>query len=124
MVWNVFGVYDRYDAFHEATKELLAGPVSPAEGPGMLAFGLDFESRIAALERTSAFDSIEYKITEWPWVLDATQTVALYSTFSNIKIRTDKDMVLAELGRIASEQFANGVTRNMATCLYIARRKP
>src|SRR3569833_432953 len=124
MVWNVFGVYDRYDAFHEATKELLAGPMSPAEGPGMLAFGFDFESRIAALERTNAFDSIEYKITEWPWVLDATQTVALYSTFSNIKIREDRDVVLTELGRIAAEQFAGRVTRNMATCLYIARKKP
>jgi len=123
MVWNVFGVYDRHDAFHDATKELLAGPMSPAEGSGKTPFGLDFEARITALERTNAFDSIEYKITEWPWVLDAGQTVALYSTFSNIKIRPDRDKVLAELGRIATEQFDGRVTRNMATCLYIARRK-
>jgi len=123
MAWNVFGVYDRYDAFHEATKELLAGPMSPAEGPGMTPFGLDFKSRIAALERTNAFDSIEYKFTEWPWLLDAAQTVALYSTFSNIKIREDKNTVLTELGRIATEQFPGGVIRNMATCLYIAKRK-
>ena len=123
MVWNVFGVYDRYDVFHEATKELLAGPMSPAEGPGRQPFGLDFEARVAALERSNSFDSIEYKVTEWPWILDAAQTVALYSTFSNIKIREDRNMVLNELGRIATEQFGGQVTRNMATCLYIARRK-
>lgn len=123
MVWNIFGVYNRYDAFHEATKELLAGPMSPAEGPGMTPFGLNFESRIAALERTNAFDSIEYKVSEWPWILDTTQTVALYSTFSNIIIRPDKETLLTQLGQVATEQFAGRVTRNMATCLYLARRK-
>ncbi len=123
MVWNVFGVYDRYDAFHEATKELLSGPMSPAEGPGMTPFGLDFKSRLAALERTNAFEAIEYKSTEWPWVLDVRQTVALYSTFSNIIIRPDRDELLTQLGNIAAEQFAGQVTRNMATVLYIARRK-
>jgi len=123
MIWNVFGVYDRYDAFHEATKELLSGPMSPAEGPGMTPFGLDFKSRFAALEQTNAFEAIEYKSTEWNLALDASQTVALYSTFSNIIIRPDRDALLTEIGNIATEQFAGQVTRNMATCLYIARRK-
>jgi SAM-dependent methyltransferase len=123
MVWNVFGDPGRHDPFHEATRELLEGPQSPAEGTGNVPFALDVESRLAALERTNAFEAVEYKVTEWPWVLDARQTVALYATFSNIIIRPDRDALLTELGNIATEQFAGQVTRNMATCLYIARRK-
>ena len=123
MIWNVFGDPGRHDPFHEATRELLKGPSSPADGVGNMPFALDVESRIAALERTNNFEAIEYHVTEWPWVLDARQTTALYATFSNIIIRPDRDLVLNELGRIATEQFAGKVTRNMATCIYIARRK-
>ncbi len=89
----------------------------------MTPFGLDVKSRLAALERTNAFEAIEYKSTEWQWVLDAGQTVALYSTFSNIIIRPDRDKLLTELGNIATEQFAGQVTRNMATIVYLARRR-
>ncbi len=35
MVWNVFGDRDRPDPFHEATKALLAGPLSPSAGSGV-----------------------------------------------------------------------------------------
>jgi len=123
MVWNVFGDPGRHDPFHEATRELLEGPQSPAEGTGKIPFALDVESRLAALERTNAFEAIEYRVTEWPWVLDAPQTVALYATFSNIIVRPDRNALLNELGNIATEQFAGQVTRNMSTCLYIARRR-
>ncbi|MEO6981388.1 MAG: class I SAM-dependent methyltransferase, partial [Mucilaginibacter sp.] len=34
MIWNVFGDPSRHDAFHEATRELLEGPQSPADGTG------------------------------------------------------------------------------------------
>jgi len=48
--------------------------------------------------------------------------VDLYASYSNITLRPDRDAVLAELGRIAREQFHNRVTRNITTVLYIARR--
>jgi len=59
----------------------------------------------------------------WSLVLDPDQTVALYATYSNIKIRSDREAVLAELRRIARDEFQNRVTRNMVTSLYIARRR-
>jgi SAM-dependent methyltransferase len=123
MVWNVFGDPQRPDPFHEATKILLSGPSSPAEGGGDIPFALDAGSRLAALERTHAFDSVEHRTSTWSLILDPDQTVALYATYSNISIRPDREALLAELGRIARDEFHGRVTRNMVTSLYVARRR-
>jgi SAM-dependent methyltransferase len=123
MVWNVFGDSSRPDPFHEATKELLKGPMSPSDGDGEIPFALDVEARVAALERTHAFDSVDHRTSAWSLVLDADQTVALYATYSNINIRPDRDAVLTELHRIARDEFHDCVTRNMITSLYVARRR-
>lgn len=48
--------------------------------------------------------------------------MALYATYSNVNARSDRDAVLAELGRVARNDFGNRVIRNMITSLYIARR--
>lgn len=124
MVWNVFGDDSRPDPFHEATKALLHGPSSPSAGARDIPFALDAEARVAALERTHAFDAIEHRSSAWPLVLDPDQTVALYATYSNINIRRDRETVLAELGCIARDEFHGRVIRNMTTSLYIAQRRP
>jgi hypothetical protein len=123
MVCNVFGDPERSDPFHEATTMLLNGPSSPSAGAGQLPFALDVEARLAALERIRAFDAIEHRTSAWSLDLDSDQTVALYATYSNINIREDRDAVLAELDRIAREEFHGHVTRNMITSLYVARRR-
>jgi SAM-dependent methyltransferase len=123
MVWNVFGDNSRPDPFHEATKALLPGPASTSVGSRDIPFALDAEARVAALERTGAFDAIEHQTSVWPLVLDSDQTVALYATFSNINIRPDREALLAELGRIARDEFHGRVTRNMTTSLYTAQRR-
>ena len=123
MVWNVFGDQHRPDPFHEATKILLDGPVSPSAGAGDVPFALDAEARLAALERTHAFNSIEHQTSPWSLVLDPDQTVALYATYSNINIRPDREAVLTELGRVARDEFHGRVIRNMVTSLYVARRQ-
>jgi SAM-dependent methyltransferase len=123
MLWNVFGDNSRPDPFHEATSALLDGPSSPSAGARDLPFALDAEVRLAALQRTGLFDALEHRTSAWSLVLDPDQTVALYSTFSNISIRDDRAAVLAELGRIARDEFHGRVTRNMTTSLYVARRR-
>jgi SAM-dependent methyltransferase len=123
MVWNVFGDDSRPDPFHEATKVLLGPPANPSVGTRDIPFALDAEARLAALERTRAFDAIEHRTSAWPLVLDPDQTVALYATYSNVNVRRDRETVLAELGRIARDEFNGRVTRNMITSLYIARRQ-
>lgn len=124
MLWNVFGDSRRPDPFHEATKSLLNRPLSPSAENGEMPFALDAEARLAALERTDAFDNVEYRTSTWSLVLDPDQTVALYATYSNINIRPDREDVLTELRRIARDEFQGCVTRNMVTSLYVARRRP
>jgi hypothetical protein len=48
--------------------------------------------------------------------------MALYGTYSNVNVRPDRDAVLAELGRIARDEFGGRIIRNMTTSLYVARR--
>jgi hypothetical protein len=123
MVWNEFGDSRRPDPFHEATKSLLNGSLSPSAGNGEVPFALDAEARVAALERPHAFDNVEHRTSAWSLALDPDQTVGLYATYSNINIRPDREAVLAELRRLARDEFHGRVTRNMVTSLYVARRR-
>ena len=63
--------------FHKATKALLTGPSSPSAGARDIPFALDADVRVAALERTGAFDAIEFQADAWSLILDPDQTVAL-----------------------------------------------
>jgi SAM-dependent methyltransferase len=123
MVWNVFGDDARPDPFHDATKKLLSGPTSPSVGEGGIQFALDHKARIAAIERADAFEDLQTWTSAWSLVLDPDQTAALYATYSNITVRADRSAVLAELRRIALEEFDGCVSRNMITRLYLARRR-
>jgi len=121
-MWNEFGDDNRPDPFHDATHELLGVPTGPSAGDRGIPFALDFEARLAALNRSGEFDLVEHKTSRWSLALDAGHTMALYATYSNVNARSDRDEVLAELGRIAREDFGDRVIRNMVTSLYIARR--
>lgn len=121
-VWHVFGDPGRYDAFHEATTVLLDGPRSPSGGVAGPPFALDDAARIGALRRAGAFEAIAHRREAWTLTLTADQVPVLYSTYSPIAARPDRAAVLAELERIAIEQFGGRVDRNMTTSLYVARR--
>ena len=92
-------------------------------GDREIPFAQDKDARIGALEETSAFDSIEHRVSAWSLVLDPDQVVRLYSTYSNINLRPDREAILAALGHIARDKFQGRVTRNMVTSLYMARRR-
>jgi SAM-dependent methyltransferase len=122
-LWNVYGDDAYPDLFHLATQGVLAGPASPGEGQRGIPFGLDAAARIAAIDATGAFERVLYYTSHWPLVLTADQTVALYATYSNVTALPNAADALAELRRIAETEFAGGVTRNMTTILYLARRR-
>lgn len=121
-VWNVFGDDSRPDPFHEATIDLLAAPASPSAGDRGIPFALDSEVRLAALKRINAFDLVEHRQSRWDLTLNAEQTMALYATYSNVNARPDRSAVLAEIGRIVRDDFADRISRNMITTLYLGRR--
>ncbi|MCR6673670.1 class I SAM-dependent methyltransferase [Devosia ginsengisoli] len=122
--WNIYGNPSKPDPFHEATLDLLSsGPTNPSnDGHSRLEFGADVDARVSAINATGAFDSIDWHRSTWSVVLDAAQTVELYASYSNVSLRPDREAVLAELERIAREDFDNQVTRNITTMLYMARR--
>ena len=122
MLCNVFGNPNRADPFHERTKSLLDGPTSPSAGASGLPFALEAPARLTALRATQAFDATEHQKSACQITLDSDQIAALYATYSNISIRPDRAALLAALKRIAREEFAGRVTRNMVTSLYIVRR--
>jgi len=126
MWWNVFYVRGKPDPFHVATRALLAGgPASPSRGaPSADPFSLDVDARRAAVERAGAFEAFDQTMTTWELPLSAEETVALYATYSDMIVRPqpDRGVVLAELGRIAAEEFGGHVVRNVTTVLYTARR--
>ncbi len=108
-----------------STRQLrgcLAVPLISSAGDREIPFAQNKEARIGALERAHAFDCIEHRASAWSLVLNPDQVVNLYSTYSNITIRPDREAVLTELRRIAKEDFQGRVIRNMITTLYIARR--
>jgi SAM-dependent methyltransferase len=121
-VWHVFGDDSRYDAFHEATAAILDGPRSPSQIEAGLPFALDDAARVGALQRAGAFEAIAHRRETWTLTLTAGEVPLLYSTYSPIVARPDRAAVLAELERVAIEQFGGQVTRNMTTSLYVARR--
>lgn len=121
-VWHVFGDDSQHDAFHEATAAILGGPRSPSRTGTGPSFALDGAARIGALQRARTFEAIAHRRETWTLTLTADEVPRLYSTYSPIAARPDRAAVLAELQRIAVEQFGGQVTRNMTTSLYVARR--
>lgn len=121
-VWHVFGDDGRYDAFHVATAPILGGLRSPSDTDRGPPFALDDAARVGALQRSGTFEAIAHRRDPWTLTLAAADVSRLYGTYSPIAARPDRVVVLAELERIAREQFGGWVTRNMTTILYVARR--
>jgi trans-aconitate methyltransferase len=126
MVWNVFGDDDRPDPFHDATDALLReGPKSPSQNAKGTVNALSVNDWKSAYGRSGAFEDLAWRREAWELELDPEQVVALYSTYSNIAAYPpdERRQVLAELRRIAADEFDGRVVRNMITILYTARRR-
>ena len=126
MVWNVFGDDSRPDPFHDATDALLNdGPKSPSQSAKGTSNALAVSDWMSAFGRCGAFEDVAARVEPWELVIDPDQVVALYSTYSNIVAYPpdERRHVLAELRRIAADEFGGRVVRNMITILYTARRR-
>ena len=127
MVWNIFGDDTRPDPFHDATDALLNdGPKSPSQAARGTSNALSVNDWIERLRPQRARSRTSpHRVEAWELVIDPDQVVALYSTYSNIAAYPpdERRQVLAELRRIADEEFGGRVVRNMITVLYIARRR-
>ena len=121
--WNAFGDPDLPDPFHDATEPLLRNNVQgPWAGTGRLEYGLDVAARLQELA-DHGFRDVEHESVRWTLQLDAAQTRRLYSTFSNIARlpEAEREPLLDEIERIASDEFGDRVERQMVTPIYTAR---
>jgi SAM-dependent methyltransferase len=123
--WNVFGDPIGVDAFHEATKYVMAPLGRPAANPdGRLPFPLDAETRLADLRAAGVFDRIEQEVMPWPARFDPSQIRALYGTFPNVSGLPEprRSEVLDALAAVAEREFGGLVERTFYTAIYTARR--
>ena len=124
--WNVFQVLDRRDAFHDATRSLLAPlATSPSGDAQGIPFALDRVARETALNDVG-FEDIEYIESHWALTLSTQQVGLLYEGFSSIQCLSEDERrsVLDALMHISDAHFNGRVERNMTTCLYLARTRP
>ena len=125
MWWNHFGS-EEPDDFHRATDHLFVGTAdSPAwSGQKRIPFALDRDRRLEDLT-ANGFQDAEVDIWRSSLTCDTASLVALYSTFSPVRALEQKSrqQLLADLARIANEQFGGRVERPLITVLYTAQKR-
>ena len=120
LIWNVLGVLDKPDPFHDATKELLSSLAVTPSDESEIPFALDRQAREAEA-KLGGFREVSYTESRWSYELTTPEVGKLYKGFSHIQ-RLDSDSrerILDELMRIAEEQFDGVVERNVTSCLYL-----
>lgn len=124
--WNVFGDPQRHDAFHEATQHILRPLLdSPSDAADRPPFALDTEARLRDFANIGHFEKPEYACYLWTLVLNTEQIGSLYATFSSISRLPEEERrtILSQLMAVADRDFGGVVERNMASPIYLARRK-
>jgi SAM-dependent methyltransferase len=125
--WTLFGEGGPPDPFIVATSPLLDGlDTSPTKGEeGRPRHALDRERRVAALV-AAGFVDVGHELARWEAQWDSEGIRALYGSFSPILRldEADRERILDEIARIASDEFGGRVTRVLTTSLYTARKPP
>jgi len=125
LIWNVFQDLNLHDAFHEATKDILAElSNSPSGAPDSLPFALDRQAREAEFLSTGNFETRLYAESHWKFMLDPKGVRSLYESFSQIARLQDseREALLDQLEAIAKSDFGGSVVRNMSSPLYVFQR--
>lgn len=124
MWWHVFHDPARADAFDRATASLFDGlEQDPEATNGRPAFALDAASRLGEL-RAAGFADGEHRLFREEIVFSPERLAALYATFSRVRMAPEatRARLLADVARIAREAFGGGVSREVTTSAYCARR--
>ena len=120
LFWNVLQDLNKSDAFHDATRALLAPlATNPSGAPDRLPYALDQAARRSDAAE-AGFTNVDYRESKWTYVLSSAQVGKLYGSFSHIQgLPADKrQAVLRDLRDIADTEFGGTVERNVTTCLY------
>jgi SAM-dependent methyltransferase len=124
MWWDVYHDPARPDAFDKATSHLFAGLEEEAEKTASRpAFALDVKSRTGEM-RSAGFADVQHRLFRRPLAFTPEKLAALYSTFSRVRMAPaeTRERLLAEVQRIAAEDFSGVVERDIVASAYVGRR--
>jgi SAM-dependent methyltransferase len=124
MWWNVFHNPASPDLIDRATAHLFKGleqdPEATADRP---AFALDAASRQGEM-RAAGLKDVQHTVFELKATFTPDQVAALYATFSRVRMAPEalREDLLAEVARIARQEFGEVVTRSFSCSAYAGRR--
>lgn len=120
MWWTIHGDPERHDAFHEATQRILSGndPVPPP-------YALEVEDRTREIEAVEAFGPVSFEAVRWERTFSSGEIRSLYGSFSAITSLDEvpRERLLAELVRVAEDEFGGQVERPLVSAVYTAQRR-
>lgn len=123
MWWSVFHDPANPDAFDRATAHLFAGlEEEPEKTASRPAFALDVKSRMGEM-RSAGFADVQHRLFSTSVSFSAEKLAMLYGTFSRVRMAPEdtRERLLREVRRIAADDFAGSVERNVVTSAYIGR---
>lgn len=126
MWWSVFHDPAKPDPFDQATAQLFAGlEQDPEATSGRPAFALDFASRLGEL-RSASLTETRRRLFLHTVDFDPKRLAALYATFSRVRMAPEgtRARLLAEVERIAREDFKGLVKREIAVSVFVGRKPP
>jgi SAM-dependent methyltransferase len=102
----------------------LSGPHRPATAERVV-YARGRAKRLEALRAVGEFDRIGWETVHWRRTLDTATLVGLHRTFSNIStLRVEtRRRFLADLRKVADDEFGGRVTMRMVATVYTARRR-
>ncbi len=127
--WNCYGDPARPDPLADAMRPLLRrrcpqfvdnGSAGVAAHP----YALDVTSRMAELERSGLFDSIDHHVVAWTATQTANRLRAFLSSFSPWMDLDEsiRNPLLGEIEQLVVERFGGEVERPFLTTLFTGRR--
>lgn len=123
MWWGVYHNPQAPDDFDVATAHLFEGlEQSPRMGGGT-PFALDVKARLGEM-RKAGFVDVQHRPFTSRHDFTPERIAALYGTFSRVQIAPEETRrrLLAQVERIAREDFGGRVLRDVVTSAYIGRR--
>ncbi len=124
MWWSVFHDPAKPDAFDQATAHLFNGLEQDRQATSNRpAFALDVNSRTGEM-RAAGFVDVERRLFAQTIEFSPQRLSALYATFSRVRMapQETRSRLLAEVERIASEDFGGSVEREIVTSAFAGRR--
>ncbi|MDE1820028.1 MAG: class I SAM-dependent methyltransferase [Euryarchaeota archaeon] len=123
---NLHGDLEHPGPFHRAIQPLYGRPSGqpPKWAQGGASLAKQQAERLHAIRASRCFDRATAEVVRWPVTLSTSRVVALWSTFSDIRVLpvAKRRQFLLGLARISDDEFGGTVRFKIVTPIVTARR--